>query len=84
MGFLTDEPMYSIGGLDFYTSSHLMVRDGNKKIRKTFRERLTWKFWESYRLVPNMVPDKTMYRLGDKIIVHPSVLHEVIKEMENK
>ncbi len=84
MGYLNDEPIGRIGGIDFYASAHLMIRDGDKKIKKSLRERFTWKFWEVYRYVPNMVPDRVLYRMEGKIIGHPETIKEAMRQVEGK
>ncbi len=84
MGYLTEEPRARIGGFDFYSSKNLLIRDKDKKVKKTFRERLTWKFWEKYKLVSNMIPDPAIYRLGNRVIGHTIVITELIKKLESR
>ena len=63
----------ALGYFKVITSNEMVKQEGYKQIKKTLMERLTWRFWEATKLVPNMVPRKD-FLVIDKdrtIICHP-------------
>jgi len=70
-------------GIDIISNSNLVKQDGFKKVKKTFRERFTWKFWETYKVVPNIIPDLNIYKQGNTITCHPIIV-EMIKKQADK
>lgn len=57
--------------------------DGTKKVRKTIWERLTWKFWESHKDVPNIIPTVFFIKGENTIICHPSIKKELEESIES-
>ena len=82
MGLFDEGHIGRIAGVEFYQSNNMVIRDGDKQVRKTLRERFTWKFWETHKTVPNMVPDRMLYKQDGRVIGHPETIREAMRHME--
>lgn len=70
----------SVAGIDIITDSRLVRQEGVKIVKKTWRDRITWKFWEKYKVIPNIVPIEKFFFHDGKVVCHPAMFDE-LKEM---
>jgi len=75
----------SISGLQLFSSSAAVVEDGTKEIevRRSIKERLfSWKPWITTKTitVPNYKP--AMFRVGNRIVYHPSLEQAILRAVE--
>lgn len=56
--------------------------EGTKLVKKTWKERITWKFWEGYKEVPNHVPTAFFVKGENTIICHPSIKNAIEEDIE--
>lgn len=64
-----------LGGFNVIDDDNMVER-----VRKTFLEHFTWKFWEMYKIIPRkdfIILDKEMV-----IICHPVMTYYMKKEIE--
>ena len=73
--------MAQIAGYNIYEDINMVEQRGYKKVKKTLRERITWKFWESHKEVPNIVPRKDILIMEStrSIFCHPEMRREIFE-----
>lgn len=70
-----------IGALNLIVDDSLLTLSGTIRVKKTFKEHFTWKFWEMYKEVPNWVPSTQVYFYEKNIICHSVVAKEIRKTL---
>lgn len=73
-----------VAGFRVITDDNMIVPDGMKMVKKSFYERLTWKFWISKKEVPVYRASSIIYTFGDKIICHPEIALGLKDRLEAK
>jgi len=77
--------MDMINGFRIISDENFTKIDGTKKVKKTWRERFVWRFWEEYKEVPNVVPRKDVVLCNEyqAIICHPSMKSAILEEAQS-
>lgn len=58
-----------------------------QEVRRTWRERLLgrpWNPWQATRLVPTQVPRRDIARVGNNLVMHPSVAAALRERLEQE
>lgn len=67
-------------GLEIHTNPMLVVPGKPFTVRRSLKERWLswpWRPWRATKIVVPMVPDRTAYRTGNIVYMHPAMAREL-------
>ncbi len=84
--------MLDIQGVRVIENANLVIQNGHKYVRRSWKERLLswpWKPWDDFKRVPNMEPDPKLISMpgafgAPTLVGHPETMRRLKSRLEGE